>query len=50
MVVNFYNDYVDAINFACGLNRARIDSKYKLPYNVFQSINETQTREFYEQI
>ncbi len=31
--IDFHDNYVDAINFACGLGRARIDSYYKAPYN-----------------
>ena len=27
--INFHDNYVDAINFACGFGRARIDAKYK---------------------
>ncbi len=30
--INFYDNYVDAINFACGLGRARIDAQYKAPF------------------
>ena len=31
--INFHDNYVDAINFACGLGRARIDAQYRAPFN-----------------
>ena len=30
--LNFHDDYIAAINFACGLGKARIQSFYKAPY------------------
>ena len=44
--VKFHDDYVAAINFACGLGRARIDSLYRTPYKLGEQTKKY-TREDY---
>jgi len=45
--INFHDNYVDAINFACGLGRARIDAYYKAPYKNVQNGFKSYVREDY---
>jgi hypothetical protein len=46
--LNFYDDYVAAINFACGLGRARIDGLYRKPYESLSTQQKKFTRADYE--
>lgn len=45
--LKFSDDYVAAINFACGLGRARIDGKYRTAYPSLATQQKKYTREDY---